>query len=46
MLYINFTHLDRIVTLVEQFANGEYTTIPIKHRTKENPVVRLLSSHF
>lgn len=38
--------LDSIVTLVEQFANGEYATIPIKHGTKENPVVKLLSPRF
>lgn len=35
-----------LVTLVEQFANREYATIPIKHGTKENPVVKLLSSCF
>lgn len=45
-IFYQFTRLDHIVTLVEQFVNGEYTTIPIKHGTKENPVVKLLSSCF
>lgn len=46
IFYISLSRLDHIVTLVEQFANGEYATIPIKHGTKENPVVKLLPSCF